>query len=86
VRLNVGGAVTVRLTVVLAVKLPEIPEIVIVDVPSVAEPVAVKVRVLVDKVGFGLNPAVTPLGRLDALNVGLPLKPLTGTTVMVVVF
>jgi hypothetical protein len=86
VRLNVAVDATVRLRVVLAVKLPEIPEIVTVEVPSVAVAVAVKVKVLVDEVGFGLNPAVTPLGKLDALNVGLPLNPLRGTTVTVVVF
>lgn len=86
VRLNVGGAATVRLRVVLEVRLPEIPEIVIVDVPRVAVAVAVKVSVLVDEVGFGLNPAVTPLGKPEALKVGLPLNPFTGTTVTVVVF
>ena len=85
VRLKVGLAVTVRLSVVVCVMLPETPVMVIVDVPTVALAAAVKVSVLVEAVGLGLNPAVTPLGRPEALNVGLPLNPLTGTTVIVLV-
>jgi hypothetical protein len=55
-----------------------------VDVPVVAVPLAVRVRVLVVVVGLGLNCAVTPFGRPDALKVTLPVKPFSGTTVMVV--
>jgi hypothetical protein len=79
------GPVTVRLSVVVCVRPPETPEIVIVEVPSVAVEEAVSVSVLVDEVGFGLNPAVTPLGKLEAPKVGLPVKPFTGTTVIVLV-
>lgn len=79
------GPVTVRPIVVVCVRPPETPVIVIVEVPSVAAEEAVSVSVLVDEVGFGLNPAVTPLGKLDALKVGLPVKPFTGTTVIVLV-
>ena len=50
-----------------------------------AEALAVSVSVLVVVVGFGLNPAVTPLGRPEALKVTLPVKPSTGVTVMVLV-
>lgn len=84
VRMNVGP-VTVRLSVVVCVMLPETPLMVIVDVPRVALAATVRVSVLVDDVGFGLNPAVTPVGKPEALKVGLPVNPLTGTTVMVLV-
>jgi hypothetical protein len=76
---------TVNERVVVSVKLPEIPVIVTVDVPVVAVGLAVRVSVLVVVVGFGLNPAVTPLGRPEALNVTLPLKPFCGVTVIVLV-
>ena len=78
-------AVTVRLTVVAAVKLPDVPVMVTVDVPVVADAVAVSVSVLVEVVGFGLNPAVTLLGRPEALKLTLPVKPFNGLTVTVLV-
>ena len=78
-------AVTVRVTVVVAVKLPDVPVIVTVEVPVAAVALAVSVNVLVEVVGFGLNPAVTPLGIPEADNVTLPLKPFDGTTVIVLV-
>src|SRR6202042_1657919 len=68
---------TVRLSVVLFVKLPDVPVIVTGPVPVAAVPVAVKVSVLVEVVGFGLKPAVTPLGVPVADRVTLPLKPFT---------
>jgi hypothetical protein len=77
--------VTVRVTVVVAVKLPDVPVIVTVEVPVAAVALAVSVNVLVEVVGFGLNPAVTPLGIPVADNITLPLKPFDGTTVMVLV-
>ena len=76
---------TVNASVVVAVTLPDTPVIVTVDVPVVAVALAVRVSVLVVVVGFGANPAVTPLGRPDALKVTLPLKPFCGVTVMVLV-
>ena len=78
-------ACTVRLRVVVLVKLPDVPVIVTVTVPVAAVELAVKVKVLVEVVGFGLKPAVTPLGSPDAERVTLPLKPPTGVTVMVLV-
>src|ERR1035438_9801008 len=78
-------AVTVRVTVVVAVKLPDVPVMVTVEVPVVADAVAVSVSVLLEVVGFGLNAAVTPLGRPAALKVTLPVKPFNGLTVMVLV-
>ena len=82
VRVNVGP-LTVRFTVVVCVMLPDTPVMVIVAVPRVALAPAVRVSVLVEVVGFGLNPAVTPLGKPDALRVTLSLNPFEGTTVMV---
>jgi len=77
------ATVTVSWIVVVCVSDPDVPVTVTVDVPTVAVALAVRVSVLVDAVGFGANPAVTPFGRPEALNVTLPLKPFTGTTVIV---
>src|SRR5208337_952897 len=62
-----------------------VPVIVTVAVPVVAVALAVSVNVLVEVVGLGLNCAVTPLGRLDAARVTLPVNPPTSVTVMVLV-
>src|ERR1019366_3728079 len=56
-----------------------------VDVPVAAVALAVRVNVLDVAVGFGANPAVTPLGRPEALIVTLPAKPFSGLTVIVLV-
>ena len=77
--------VTVRLIGVEEVKLPDMPETVTVVVPGVAVGLAVSVNTLVEVVGFVPNPAVTPLGIPEALNVTLPVKPPLGTTVIVLV-
>ena len=84
VRLNVGP-VTVRLSVVVCVMLPDTPVMVIVDVPRVALAATVSVSVLVEVVGLVPNPTVTPLGKPEALRVTLSLNPFEGTTVMVLV-
>ena len=76
---------TVRLSEVVFVKLPDTPLMVNETVPVVADALAAKVNKLVEVAGFGLNPAVTPVGRPEALNVTLPLKPFNGFTVMVLV-
>lgn len=73
----------VREMVVVLVSVPEVPVIVTVTVPVVAVPLAVSVNVLVFVVLEGLNDAVTPLGRPDADKATLPLKPLSGFTVIV---
>lgn len=78
-------ALTVRLMVVLAVTLPDVPVMVTVAVPVVALPLAVKVSVLVLVAGFGLNAAVTPDGKPLAPRLTLPLNPLTGVIVIVLV-
>ena len=79
------AAVTVRPTVVVCVRLPDTPVIVTVDVPVAAEVLAVRVKVLVEVVGFVLNPEVTPLGRVEVDKVTLPVKPSTEVTVIVLV-
>ena len=57
------------------VRLPEIPVTVRATAPVVAVLVAVRVSVLEVVAGFGLNDAVTPLGRPEADKLTLPLKP-----------
>ncbi len=79
------NGVTVSATVVVAVRLPEVPVIVIVFVPAVAVVLAVKVRTLVEVAGFGLKEAVTPFGSVEVVSVTLPENPLTGVMVMVLV-
>jgi hypothetical protein len=85
--LKFGEAVefTVSETVVVAVKLPDVPVIVTVAVPVVAVLLAVSVSVLVEVVGFVPKVAVTPLGKPEAASVTLPEKPPTSVTVIVLV-
>jgi len=52
-------------------------------VPVVAVLLAVKVRTLVDVVGFVPNEAVTPLGRAELESVTEPVKPFRSVTLMV---
>jgi hypothetical protein len=54
-------------------------------VPVVAFAAAVNVNVLVEVAGFGLKPAVTPDGSVPVLKLTLPLKPLIGVIVIVLV-
>jgi hypothetical protein len=63
--------------VVVAFRAPEVPVMVRVAGPVVAELFAVSESVLVlAVVGFGVNCAVTPLGRpADTARVTLPLNP-----------
>jgi hypothetical protein len=82
-KFGTAAAFTVRLMVVVCVKLPDVPVIVTVAVPVVAVLLAVKVTVLLVVVLPGLKDAVTPLGSPDADKLTLLLKPLTGLTVMV---
>ncbi len=76
---------TVSEIVVVWVRAPDVPVIVIVDVPTVAVPLAVSVKVLVPVVLAGLNVAVTPAGRPEADRLTLPVNPFSGVTVMVLV-
>jgi len=77
------AAVTVRLMVVVFVKLPEIPVMVTVTVPVVAVPFAVSVKLLVAVAGLALNDGVTPLGSPEADKLTVPEKPPCGVRVMV---
>jgi len=88
---KLGAGVIVREMVVLAVVLPEVPVMVTVAVPVAAVPDAVRVsvEVAVPLAGgvteLGTNPAVTPLGKPEALSVVDELKPFKLVTVMVLV-
>ena len=70
----------VRDKVVVAVRLPDVPVIVIVGEPGTAEALVVSVNVLEFVVGFGENDAVTPLGKPDTARFTLPVNPYCGFT------
>jgi len=65
----------VSANVVEAVAAPEVPVIVIFEVPAVAVPAVVSVITVLYVVGLGEKVAVTPLGKPEAVNVTLPVKP-----------
>jgi hypothetical protein len=67
----------------VCVKLPDVPVTVTVAVPVVAEPLAVSFKVLAPVVLLGLNAAVTPLGKPEAVKLTLPVKVPTSATVIV---
>jgi len=79
----VVAVVTVSAIVVVAVRVPDVPVIVTVDDPVVAELLAASVSTLLPVVGLVPNEAVTPLGRPEAASVTLPVKPPTSVTVIV---
>src|SRR5258708_23256538 len=72
--------VTVRESVAILVKLPEVPVMVTVAVPVVAVALAVSVKVLVLVGLLGLKEAVTPLGRPGADKLTPPTKTFRGAT------
>ena len=80
---KLGGAATVKLTVAVLCKLPEVPVMVTTAVPNVADAPAVRVSVPGVVMVALLNDAVTPVGKPDAAKATLPLKPFSGVTVMV---
>ena len=84
-KLGAGMAFTVSETEVELVKLPEEPVIVTFTVPVAAVLLALSVNVLVLVVLAGLNEAVTPLGRPEAVRLTVPVKPFCGSTEIVVV-
>src|SRR5260370_37230107 len=65
-----AGAFTVRLTVVVGLRVPEVPVVVTVEVPVVAALLAASVRVLVPVGLDGANAAVTPLGSREGAVAG----------------
>ena len=82
-RLKFGTAVTVREVVVEAVKALDVPVTVTLNVPVTATALALSCSALLPVVLAGLKEAVTPLGKPEADKLTLPLKPLSGFTVMV---
>ena len=70
---------------VVLLRLPDAPCTVIVNVPVVAELLAVSVRVLVDVAGFVPNVAVVPVPMPVAVSVTLLAKPPEGWIVIVLV-
>ena len=72
-------------SVAVCTKLPDVPRTVTVPMPIGAVLLTVSVRVLVPVVGLVPNDAVTPLGKAVAEKFTLPVKPLFGVTVMVLV-
>ena len=77
-KLPVAAEVTVSAMVVDAVSEPEVPEIVTVDVPTVAVEPAAKVTTLDPVVGLVPNVAVTPEGSPEAARVTLPANAYIG--------
>jgi len=73
----------VRLILTECDRVPDLPLTLTLKVPVVAELPTVNVTVLLDVEGFGLKAAVTPIGRLDAEKVTLPVKPSVGLMVIV---
>src|SRR5258707_15152647 len=70
-----GPPVTVRASVVVLLKLPEVPVMVTVAVPMVAVLPAVSVKVLVPVVLAGVKEAGTPFGRAGADKLTVAAKP-----------
>lgn len=69
---------------VLCFKLPAVPVIETVAVPLEAVLAAVRLRVLLEPVGFELKEALTPDGTPEEVRVTAPENPFTGTTVITV--
>jgi hypothetical protein len=82
---KLGGVLTttVSATVVDAVRVPEVPVMVIAAAPTVAALPAVRVTTLLPVVGLVANAAVTPLGNPDAASATLPVNPPRSVTVTV---
>jgi hypothetical protein len=74
---------TVRVMVVVAAVVPEVPVIIAVKFPTVAVALAVQVITLVVVAGLVLKVQVTPEGRLETARVTLPVNPPTSVIVMV---
>jgi len=72
----------VRLILTECDRLPDLPLTLTLKVPVVAELLTVSVTVVPEVEGLGLKEAVTPVGRLDAEKVTLPVKPFVGWMVI----
>jgi hypothetical protein len=73
----------VRTTEVVAVRVPDVPVTVIVVLPSEVLLLAASVNVLEAVALAGLNVAVTPAGKPDAVRLTAPLKPFCPAIVIV---
>ena len=82
---KLGGGVTVREMVALALSVPDVPVTVTVAVPAAAVLAAVKVKVLVVLVLVEPKAAVTPVGRPLTARLTALLNPFSAPTVMVLV-
>jgi len=80
-----GIGATVKLTVVLLWRLPDVPLMMTVNVPVAEVLLALSVSVLAVVTGLELNEAATPLGSPDADKLTLPLNPFSGVMVIVLV-
>ena len=80
---KLSAAVTASAIAVDAVVVPEVPEMVTVDVAGTAELLAENVTMLLPVVGLVPNVAVTPLGKPEAARVTLPVNPPMSVTVIV---
>ena len=76
------GAAMVRAKVVVSVRVPDVPVMVMVYFPRAAVALVVSVNVVYwyPLVGFGEKDAVTPLGKPDAERVIFPVNPFWGVT------
>ena len=74
---------TVRLILTECDRVPDLPLTLTLKVPVVAALLTVNVNVLPDVEEFGLNVAVTPVGRLEAEKLTLPVKPRIGLMLIV---
>lgn len=82
-RLKPPRPVTVSEMEVVALRVPEVPVIVIGYVPATVVDATANVKTLVVVVGLVPNVAVTPVGRPDAARVTLPVNVPVSCTVMV---
>lgn len=80
---NDGDCVTVIPIRVVPLMLPEVPAMVMVDVPAAAEMPAVRVRMLEVMALAGLKEAVTPVGNPKAARFTALVKPCCALMVMV---
>ena len=78
-----GTAFTVRVTVAVFIRLPDVPVTVTTAVPTAAVLLADNVRMLVVKVLLGAREAVTPAGMPDAVKLTFPVNAPIATTVIV---
>ena len=77
------GALIVREAVVLAVRLPDVPVIVMRVVPGVAFALTETLRAALLVVGLPVMVAVTPLGNPETAKATDPTNPYLGKTLIV---